>query len=119
MKKLLLVLLVVFSGLYASTFNCMPIYAQQGNMKYKYSEKYKLNNTIIIKIQNNVLTDGHDTYNYIGTVDNVDYFKNKKHNLIFGILDNKKYKVYGAALVVNATKKNPTNIYFKCLKNKN
>jgi len=118
MKKLLLAIMVLVSGLYAKKLGCMPLYIQKGEIKYKYSEKEQTDNIVVITVNDQILSDGHVNYKYFITLGDVDYYKNKKNHLTIGVTEQPgKNGAYGVALVSGKSNDKQT-IYFICLDKK-
>jgi len=120
MKKIIISLLMIFgfTSLYANKLGCVPLYIQKGEIKYKYSEKEQMDNIVVITINDQILSDGHSKYKYFITIDNIDYYENKKNNLVIGITSQPgKNGAYGA-LITSGKADDKQTIYLLCLDKK-
>jgi len=116
MKKILLILGLVL-GLFAQeNFYCMAVKEVRGDVVYKYSTKEMDENTVVISKDDHVISDGKYNYNYIGTIKGVDYYKNKKLHIVFGMLSeptDAKNQIY-SAIITNLDDNSNTSTVLLC-----
>jgi len=124
MKRILLkgiISLFTISSLYATEFyTCAPIQYEKDGKTYKLSLEEMKKNKVSFSIDNKVLDDGADKFEYLTTVKGVRYFvkvKNKNKAFLVGINEKPiQDKLYGA-IVITADKDSNSSIIMVCRKN--